>query len=218
MVKKENEEFMAGAIEAVKNAGLFIAGSEHLETLADVAADSYRDYPLHLWFMNGKYDYEDSKTVMLVTLKAMLSTGLIYAESEEMNGFTVWMPPHFTGSSTFSFIANGGMKILFHGGISTISKLIKYESFAMGLKKKYTNNEDCYLYNLSVRTAAQGKGIASKLLKPMLEYCAQQNKDVYLETNKAKNVTMYEHFGFKLCEETLIPKSNVNHYAFLKKP
>lgn len=217
MKKNENEKFMIGAKKAIQKAGLFIAGPEHLEKLADAAADAYRDYPLHLWFMNGKYDYEDSKLVMLITLKTMLSTGLIYSESEELNGFTVWMPPGFTGNSTFPFIANGGLKLIFHSGIGTISKLLKYESFAMGLKKKYTNNEDCYLYNLSVRASAQGKGIASKLLRPMLNYCAEQNKVVYLETNKSKNVDMYKHFGFELCEEALIPGSSVNHYAMLKK-
>ena len=35
--------------------------------------------------------------------------------------------------------------------------MVNFESFAMNLKKKYTNNEDWYLYNLCVSKEAQGK-------------------------------------------------------------
>ena len=44
------------------------------------------------------------------------------------------------------------------------------DNFAMKLKQKYTGNVDWYLYNLSVLPEAQGKGIASRLLRPMLDF------------------------------------------------
>ena len=75
-----------------------------------------------------------------------------------------------------------------------------------------------YLYNLSVSRKAQGKGIASKLLKPMLEFCDQENMVCYLETNKETNVSLYQHYGFQLAEQKLVPKSNVMHYAMTRKP
>ena len=34
-----------------------------------------------------------------------------------------------------------------------------------------------------------------------------------METNKKENVSLYEHFGFKLMEEGMVPKSDVRHYA-----
>jgi ribosomal protein S18 acetylase RimI-like enzyme len=88
----------------------------------------------------------------------------------------------------------------------------------MNLKKEFTGNVDWYLYNLSVKKSAQGKGIASKLLKPMLEFCDEENIVTYLETNKESNVSLYEHFGFRLSKKEPIPKSPVMHYAMVRNP
>lgn len=57
----------------------------------------------------------------------------------------------------------------------------------------------------------QGKGIASKLLKPMLEYCDRVKTPVYLETNKEMNVDIYKHFGFEVALQGNVPKSDVEH-------
>jgi ribosomal protein S18 acetylase RimI-like enzyme len=88
----------------------------------------------------------------------------------------------------------------------------------MKLKKTYTDHVDWYLYNLSVSRKAQGKGIASRLLQPMLSFCDRENMVCYLETNKAGNVSLYRHYGFRLAEEQLIPKSDVMHYAMTRQP
>ena len=37
----------------------------------------------------------------------------------------------------------------------------------------------------------------------------------YLETNWDRNVPIYEHFGFKVMEKTMVPDSNVEHYAMM---
>jgi hypothetical protein len=40
----------------------------------------------------------------------------------------------------------------------------------------------------------------------------------YLETNKEKNVSLYNHYGFELKKEELIPKTTVMHYAMVRNP
>ena len=88
----------------------------------------------------------------------------------------------------------------------------------MNLKKEFTDNYDWYLFNLSVKKEAQGKGIASKLMRPMLEFCDNEKMVAYLETNKENNVGLYNHYGFELKKEELIPKTNVMHYAMVRQP
>ena len=159
------------AKQRILKAGLYIVPEERLEELSEAAADAYQDYPLHNWLTKGIYDPVASKLIMQTTLAAMKDDAVIYADSEELNGFAVWIPMGFTGSKTIPFLKNGGMKLLLHSGLGIIGKLLTYETFAMKLKKKYTGHIDWYLYNLSVRKDAQGKGIAKKLLQPMLTFC-----------------------------------------------
>ena len=206
------------AKKTIEKAGLYIVKKEDLDRLADIAADAYQDYPLHNWFTNGKYDKKASKLIMQISLKTMTEDAVIYADSEEMNGFAVWLPIGFAGSKTIPFLVNGGLALILHSGPGIIGRLLTYENYAMNLKKDFTDNYDWYLYNLSIKKDAQGKGIASKLLRPMLQFCDDEKMVAYLETNKASNVDLYKHYNFELKKEELIPKTTVTHYAMVRNP
>ncbi|MBR5438832.1 MAG: GNAT family N-acetyltransferase [Clostridia bacterium] len=206
------------AKKIIEKAGLYIVQKKDLDRLAEVAADAYHDYPLHNWFTNGKYDKKASKLIMQISLKTMTEDAVIYADSEEMNGFAVWLPFGFTGSKTLPFLFSGGLSLILHSGLGIIGRLLTYETYAMNLKKEFTDNYDWYLYNLSIKKEAQGKGIATKLLKPMLTFCDNEKMVAYLETNKASNVSLYNHYGFELKKEEIIPKTPVTHYAMVREP
>ncbi|MBO5976451.1 MAG: GNAT family N-acetyltransferase [Oscillospiraceae bacterium] len=206
------------AKRAIEKAGLYIVEKKDLDRLADAAADAYLDYPLHNWLTNGKYDKTASKLIMQISLKTMTEDAVIYADSEEMNGFAVWLPIGFTGSKTLPFLANGGLKLVLHSGLGIIGRLLTYENYAMNLKKNFTDNYDWYLYNLSIKKDAQGKGLASKLMRPMLRFCDDEKMVAYLETNKESNVSLYRHYGFDLMKEELIPQTPVTHYAMVRQP
>ena len=202
----------------VKKAGLYLVQEKDLKRLAEVAASAYEGYPLHNWFTGGKYDKKASELIMQISLKTMTKDAVIYADSEEINGFAVWLPFGFTGSKTIPFLINGGLELILHSGPGIIGKLLKYENYAMNLKKEFTDNYDWYLYNLSIRKEAQGKGIASKLMRPMLKFCDDEKMVIYLETNKEGNVGLYKHYGFELMKEEMIPETPVTHYAMVKRP
>ena len=206
------------ARRAIENAGLYIVPQKDIDRLAEVAADAYRDYPLHNWFTKGRYDAKASKLLMQFSLKSMAKDAVIYADSEEINGFAAWLPFGFTGNKALPFLLNGGLKLFFHAGFGMIGRLQTYEKYAMNLKKSYTDNYDWYLFNLSIKKDAQGKGIASRLMRPMLRFCDDERMVAYLETNKESNVGLYRHYGFDLMKEELIPKTPVMHYAMVRRP
>ena len=206
------------AKNVIKRAGLYLVQEKDLDRLAEVAADAYRDYPLHNWFSAGKYDATVTRLIIQISLKTMMKDSVIYADSEEMNGFAVWLPLGFSGSKTLPFLMNGGFKLILHSGPRIIGRLLAYETYAMNLKKEITGHYDWYLYNLSIKKDAQGKGIASKLMRPMLHFCDDERMTAYLETNKKSNVGLYQHYGFDLVKEEMIPKTPVLHYAMVRNP
>ena len=86
------------AKKAIERAGLYIVQKKDIARLAEIAADAYQDYPLHNWFTNGKYDAVASRLIMQISLKTMTDDAIIFADSEEMNGFAVWLPFGFSAS------------------------------------------------------------------------------------------------------------------------
>ena len=206
------------ARKAVERAGLYLVQKKDLDRLAESAADAYHGYPLHIWLAKGKYDYEMSRLLMLVTLRTMTEDAVIYADSEELRGFAAWLPFGFTGNPTIPFILKGGLRLFAHTGFDLIGRLMAYEKYSMGLKKEFTDHYDWYLFNLSVRRDAQGQGLASKLMRPMLEFCDNERMTAYLETHKGANVPLYKHYGFDLMREECIPGTPVTHYAMARHP
>ena len=203
---------------AIEKAGLYLVQKKDMDRLGEVAADAYRDYPLHNWFTNGKYDETASRLLMEVTLRTMTEDAVIYADSEEINGFAAWLPFGFQGNEALPFMLNGGLRLFLRSGLGFVKRLLTYENYAMGLKKQFTDHYDWYLFNLSVKKEAQGKGIASKLMRPMLKFCDDERMVAYLETNKGANVGLYQHYGFSLMREELIPNTPVTHYAMVRQP
>ena len=206
------------AKKIIEKAGLYIVQKKDLKRLAEVSADAYENYPLHNWLTNGKYDKKASEILMKITLKTMTEDAIIYADSDELNGFAAWVPFGFTGNKALPFLLCGGFELIFHSGFGIINRLSAYEKYAMNLKKEFTDNYDWYLFNLSIKKDAQGKGIATKLMRPMLEFCDNEKMVAYLETNKESNVGLYQHYGFELKKEELIPNSTVMHYAMVRNP
>ena len=105
------------AKNVIEKAGLYIVQEKDLDRLAEVAADAYKDYPLHNWFTKGKYDQKASKLIMQISLRTMSEDAVVYADSEEINGFAVWLPFGFTGSKTLPFLVNGGMSLILHSDL-----------------------------------------------------------------------------------------------------
>ena len=204
-------------IKLLEDKGLYIAKQSDFDLLSSLAGKAFTDYPLDVYLFGGKYDEEALKQVIKANLYSMFDEGIIYANNKEIDGFAVLMPPGYTGTKSLPFLWNGGFWLLFSKGISCLNRMNNFESFAMELKKKYTNNEDWYLYLLCVNKKSQGKKISSKLMKPILDYFKLNKKMCYLETNSDSNVPIYEHFGFKVMEKTIVPNSNVVHYSMLYK-
>jgi GNAT superfamily N-acetyltransferase len=88
---------------------------------------------------------------------------------------------------------------------------------AIKIKKQYAPSRHMYLALLAVNPAYQGKGYASALLKPMLHKLDEAHLPCYLETQNMKNVAMYQHFGFKLVHETVLPNTTFPMYCMLRE-
>lgn len=85
------------------------------------------------------------------------------------------------------------------------------------MHKKYADRPHFYLDNIGVLPSAQGKGLASKLIRPILEMADAQKVAVYTDTVTESNVGFYEHFGFENVEKSEVPKTGITVWA-LRRP
>lgn len=185
---------------------------------ADVLARAFYDYPL-LKFYYPK-DTQREKMAYYFVASGVFSgieNGEVYTTSINMEGVAVWQ-----------YLDNGPLKML---------KMIRsvpfpvilglltngfYKMRTVGdhldrIHKRLAPPSHMYLHILGVDPQYQGKGYAGKLLQPMLARLDEEKLPCYLETLDAKNVSLYEHFGFKLLEESVIPGTPLTNRAMLRE-
>jgi ribosomal protein S18 acetylase RimI-like enzyme len=63
-----------------------------------------------------------------------------------------------------------------------------------------------YLAMLGVAPAAQGQGLGSRLMQPVLELCDTDGVPAYLESSKESNIAFYARHGFRVTHEIALPR------------
>ena len=63
-----------------------------------------------------------------------------------------------------------------------------------------------YLAILGTEPEAQGRGVGSALLQPVLDDCDRNEVPAYLESSKERNVAFYARHGFRVTQELALPE------------
>ncbi len=211
-------EILSYAERFIESQGFHLLTKEEIPKFARCAVESYGSiaYALDDYFVGHPCTKDELWEMWLLNLKYFYSKALIYSDSPDCNGWMLWIPPGFKGVSVVDFIRHGGIRMSFKLGPPTIKRIMHYEDYCTSVRQKATKSCEWYLYNLVVRPEAQGQHLAGKLVRPMLEYCAQNGIQAYLETHSEKNVEIYRHFGFEVVSNDSIPGTGVTHWGMVK--
>jgi len=200
----------------IKNVRL-INSKDICKTLDSVAL-AYEDYPMFNYLVGSHSRAASIKRIILSSMVASKVDyiGLSYGENYE--AVAIFIKPNYKGAPALPFLFKGGFKLILMHSLSIVFRLLNYESHAMKIKEKYSDDNCWYLYSLTVHPDYQHTGLATKVMQPMLDFFDATGQSCYLETNKESNIAMYEHYGFKLMEADSIPGTNVMHYAMRRAP
>jgi GNAT superfamily N-acetyltransferase len=192
-------------------------GAPDIDGAAMVCYQAFKDDPIMRHATAGTATPEEIIKVWTHTCRGLGDIGVIYATSSQLEGVAAWLPSN--------------LKIGFGQAIRQISQLFKMGSafkYASRLaavnqvvikcEKELVKEPHVTLALLAVTPEHQGKGYASRLIKPVLDKLDQEGMACFLDTELETNVRMYEHFGFKLLRETTVPKTNLKLWMMLRRP
>jgi ribosomal protein S18 acetylase RimI-like enzyme len=77
----------------------------------------------------------------------------------------------------------------------------------LGLERKHpVAPPHWYLAFLGTDPSAQGQGLGSAVLQPVLEQCDSDGVAAYLESTKERNIDFYARHGFRVTQELRLPR------------
>jgi len=151
-------------------------------------------------------------------LRFGIKYGEVYATSSEIEGLAAWFAPGKSDMTNFRLMRVGGMAFSREMGPDILERLNMIGEYTSRMRKLHVTGPHWHLFPIAVDPEFQGKGHASALMKPMLARIVEQGKPCYLETQKEKNVSLYEHFGFEVIHTDVIPGIEMKHWGMLLNP
>ncbi len=136
--------------------------------------------------------------------------GEVYATSPNLEGVAIWIPSE-------NMHMTSGLSILKKLGEKNVSQMLSFVGYLASIHKRHAPFKHWYLLGLAVNPHYQGKGYASILLRAMFARIDKEHLPCYLETQNEKNVPIYQHYGFKVVEESTVPGTKVTNWAMLRE-
>jgi ribosomal protein S18 acetylase RimI-like enzyme len=151
-----------------------------------------------------------------ISVRYGLRYGQVYTTSERLEGIAVWVPPGKWAMTLHGLLLSGTLNPIIKMGLKTELKMMPLDKFMEDKHRELAPFPHWYLALLGVDPQYQKQGYASKLLRPMLDKIDSDNMPCFLETDSEKNYLMYQHFGFEIIDEYVLPKAGIRLWAMLR--
>lgn len=191
---------------------------EQIERASEVLSRAFRDDPELLSFIPDAHKRQELlRSLFRVSLNHAIKHGEVYAVSPAIEGIAVWFPSGVPEISLWTLLRSGGLGLIFKGGWGLLRKMKEDDDFARKLRRQLAPSPHWYLAVLGVDPELQGKGYASRLLKPMLARLDAAKLPCYVETSIEEYVAIYQHFGFAVIREAVLPGGGSKMWAMMRE-
>jgi ribosomal protein S18 acetylase RimI-like enzyme len=161
---------------------------------------------------------ELSRYLFEFELQYGMNYGDVYTTSPAIEGVAVWLPSSKSEVTFWRGLRSGGMRLQKQLGKTVMDRVMSFSAAVDNLHKKHAPYPHYYLFFIGVDPVYQKKRVASRLITPMLSWLDMQKLPCYLNTQNEKNIGLYEHFGFQVIEQPVLPDSGIVHTAMLRNP
>ncbi|TFH26876.1 MAG: N-acetyltransferase [Promethearchaeota archaeon] len=203
----------------------FSLTEEYIAAAAQIFTRAFQHDPLFIYLLPKQ---KSRKNAMQILLRAVVTVkvkcGEIYGIGVPLQGVATWNTPlrkkknkKKKNDTFWALLQSGFGRMLFSAFVWGMFKGIHLAWTTNRNHSKYAPGRHFYLEMLAVDPSSHGRGLSSKLIKPMLHLAHVKNLPVYLETSNLPNVALYEHFGFTVVEKMVFGHQKMKIWAFLKK-
>lgn len=183
-----------------------LAERDDLDRLSFVLADAFVDDPVSRYVVpDGRKYFDRLRRLHRMEAARHIRLGTTWLAGDPAPlGAAVWAPPKKWKQDVGDMVRSAVPALAIFGtGLPKALRLIQT------IEGAHPTEPHWYLAVLGTLTAAQGKGVGSSVLQPVLERCDREGVPAYLESSKAANVPFYERHGFRVTGKIEIPDGPV---------
>ena len=192
---------------------LYRLTEDQVKPAAKILSEAFYDDPISVYLIPDVSERKAKlKYVYEYVIHYDILYGEVYATSPNLEGIAAWLHSENSYITLKRQIKSGGQKVISKLGMEFYKRSKHIQEFTDLIHKKHTPFNHWCLDQFGVDPNFQGKGYAGVLLKAMFTRLDQEGIPIYLETHKEKNVAIYQHYGFKILEDTTIPDTDIQEF------
>ncbi len=178
---------------------------------------SFWDDPLtEYFFPDEKKRKEHLPVFMTYRVKQGILNGQVYATSSKFEGIAIWKHSEQVNRSLLNDLRIGGFTLFRKVGLAKLREMMNVDQFTSSRREEYSIKPYLHLGPVGVDPELQGKGFASKLIRPMLDNLDSEKLNCYLEAQSESNVSLYQHFGFEIVAKSTVPNTDIPHWDLMR--
>jgi len=192
-------------------------GKDRARPAADVLTRAFQNYAaLKYYYPDDRRRFKANRYYNLINAFFGIHYGEMYASSENLEGIAVWIRAAQYNMNFWHVVR--AVPILTLGGFILADgwRTVAMGAYADAVHRRVAPFDHWYLFILGVDPPYQGRGFASRLLRPALMRADRARLPCYLETNEEVDVAIYRHFGFRVVAEGTVPGTTIKNWAMLR--
>lgn len=189
----------------------------HIKPTVDVMTRAFTDAAfLQYYFPDDVKRREMAEYFLSFAVYSGIRYGEAYAPSADIEGVAIWMRSEDYPVTLWRLVRSVPLSVLFGFGRPGGARMRQMGDTIDAIHKRLAPFPHWFLEAIGVDPHYQGKGYSGQLMRPMLSRIDREGLPCYLETLDKKNVTLYEHFGFQVVEESTVPDTPLTYWAMLR--
>lgn len=188
-----------------------------VDAAANVIARAFVDDPLCAFMLPSRGSRINTLAKFFRAYGAVsIKAGRGHGAGNPLQGVAYWKSPDQESLSVSVKSLAGFLPLLLTGYPRGYVRARDILAQQEAMHAKYAAGPHYYLDNIGVLPEAQGRGVASQLIRPFLDATDDQRVIAYTDTVTPSNVPLYEHFGFTCVEECAVPGTGITIWGLLR--
>ena len=197
---------------------LYPVNKAESKSAAHMLSRAFIDYPLHVAFLSLKDERERKSPLFLeFAVRYGIEYGNVYSTSQNMEAAIILLPSDKADFGLWNLMRSGAIPYFMKLGVKNLRNILSISDYVASIHKQYAPFPHLYILYIGVEPDLQSKGYGKILIKATIESAEHHGLPCYLETQTPENASLWEHFGFRTLNKSVIPNTAVTHWAMLRE-